>query len=397
MLRSLGRYFKYFLITLFARKERALLFRDFYSWYISKNFLKQHYSAAEKRVALDKAIGWLLYSQQQTRDHGFASFRTTEGWTSSYPETSGYIIPTLFSYMKLTGNPGLGKNAFACADWLLSIQKPSGGWQSMYVDDRKPEVVFNTAQVIRGLLEVYGVGADKKYLDSALKACDWLCSIQEADGSWEKFAFMNSHRVYDSYVDHPLLLVYKITGNERYRETAVKNLDWIIHSRQHPNGWLEDCDNTQKHNDRPITHTIAYTIDGLLECGLLLNEERYIKAAQKTADALLALFSRQGYLNGRHDKNWQGSEYPICTGSAQLAIIWLKLYKLYKNETYLYAASGMNNLLVYIQSRGFLENADTKGALPGSFPFWGKYEPFAFPNWGTKYFADSLMLELELT
>src|ERR1035437_1736530 len=103
MLRSLGRYCKYFLITLFTRKERALLFRDFYSWYVSKAFLKQNYSAAEKRAALDKAVGWLLYSQQQTRDQGFASYRITEGWTSSYPETSGYIIPTLFTYMKLTG------------------------------------------------------------------------------------------------------------------------------------------------------------------------------------------------------------------------------------------------------------------------------------------------------
>jgi len=31
------------------------------------------------------------------------------------------------------------------------------------------------------------------------------------------------------------------------------------------------------------------------------------------------------------------------------------------------------------------------GALPGSFPLWGRYEKFAFPNWGTKYFVDALL------
>ena len=181
---------------------------------------------------------------------------------------------------------------------------------------------------------------------------------------------MNAQRVYDSYVDHPLLLVHKITGTERYRETAVKNLDWIINQKQHENGWLEDCDNTLKHNNKPITHTIAYTVDGLLECGLILKDEHFINAAKKAADVLLADFIRKGFLNGRYDQHWNGSEYMICTGSAQLAIIWLKLYP---------------------------ENVDTRGALPGSFPFWGKYEPFAFPNWGTKYLADSLMLEIELS
>jgi hypothetical protein len=79
-----------------------------------------------------------------------------------------------------------------------------------------------------------------------------------------------------------------------------------------------------------------------------------------------------------------------------MAIVWLKLYSLSKNEAYLYAASKMNNLLQYIQKRGQTESGNTLGALPGSFPVWGRYEPFSFPNWATKYFADSLLLELKL-
>ncbi|TAL60874.1 MAG: hypothetical protein EPN85_06320 [Bacteroidetes bacterium] len=397
MIKSLKRYLNYFSVTLLARKERVILVRDFFSYYLKKSFLKHSYSSHQKQKALERSISWLLHSQENSMDKGFGTYKIAEGWTGSYPETSGYIIPTLVSYAKSNAQNEMIKKAIDCADWLLSIQRPSGGWQSMYVKDNKPEVVFNTGQVIRGLVEIYSYTEEKKYLQSAIKACDWLCSIQEQDGSWKKFAFMNEKRVYDSYVDHPLLLVHKITGNETYRKTALRNLEWIINEKQLSNGWFQDCDNTIKHNDRPITHTIAYTIDGLLECGMYLKDDRFVVAAKKAADVLLDIFDRENSLNGRYDWNWKGSEYLICTGCAQLAIIWLKLYRLYKNEAYLYAATKMNNMLVYIQQRNFNERADTRGAMPGSFPIWGKYEPFAFPNWATKYFADSLMLELETT
>ena len=32
------------------------------------------------------------------------------------------------------------------------------------------------------------------------------------------------------------------------------------------------------------------------------------------------------------------------------------------------------------------------GALAGSFPVWGRYAPLQYPNWATKFLADSLML-----
>jgi hypothetical protein len=35
---------------------------------------------------------------------------------------------------------------------------------------------------------------------------------------------------------------------------------------------------------------------------------------------------------------------------------------------------------------------EADGALPGSFPIYGRYAPLQFPNWATKFFADSLML-----
>lgn len=347
-------------------------------------------TTTDKKKALDDAIQWLLLAQQRTPDGGMGSYHLVEGWTSSYPETTGYIIPALLNY----GGEKPVKAALEAADWLTTIQKPSGGWQSMRIADNRPEVVFNTGQVIRGMVAAYQHSGEQKYLEAATRACDWLVSIQNEDGSWSKHVYMGVARVYDSYVSAPMLQVYTITGNDSYRNAAIKNLDWIIETQQQKNGWFANCDNTVKHNDRPILHTIAYTADGLLECGTLLNEPKYILAGTKVADVLLHKFEATGILNGRWDKDWNGTEAMICTGSAQIAICWLKLFEQTGESRYLNGAAKMNDLLCYIQQD---DRNDGRGALQGSFPLWGRYEKFAYPNWATKYLADALLEEQKLS
>jgi len=34
-----------------------------------------------------------------------------------------------------------------------------------------------------------------------------------------------------------------------------------------------------------------------------------------------------------------------------------------------------------------------RGAISGSEPLGGDYQPYTFPSWGTKYFCDALMAE----
>ena len=70
-------------------------------------------------------------------------------------------------------------------DWLLTIQKPSGGWQSGYIQENKAEIVFNTAQVVRGMIKGYHYFEDLKYLKAAVAACRWLCDIQNENGTYE--------------------------------------------------------------------------------------------------------------------------------------------------------------------------------------------------------------------
>lgn len=349
-----------------------------------------------RKAALDDAIQWLMHAQQAKADKGMGSYHLGSGWSSSYPETTGYIIPTLLTYGQIYNENKAIEAAFNAADWLLDIQRSSGGWQGGRLQDNKPEVVFNTAQIIRGMLAVYKYTRDYNFMEAALKAAKWLVSIQDAEGFWKENALMQEARVYDAYVDAPLLLVNDEIPDPSFKEAAVKNLDWIINKKQLGNGWFEDCDNTIKRNSKPILHTIAYTLDGLIDCGSMLGDDLYINKAGIAADELMKQFMAKGILNGRYNQNWKGSEYFICTGGAQMAIVWMKLFKHTQKQAYLEAASKMIDLLVFIQSRSVKQTKDTSGALQGSYPVWGRYEPFTFPNWAAKYLADALLLEMEV-
>ena len=402
MIKSILRYSKNFSVSLFLTPQRNIVLNDFYRKHLGperKNntiihpWSDNHYSEEARLTGLNKAVNWLLKAQEAMQNDGFGSYRIIGNWTSSYVETTGYIIPTLIQYGSEENNPDIVQNAIRAATWLLSVQKESGGFQGECIDDNRDEVVFNTGQVIRGLLSAWDETGNVLYLEGAIKAGNWLCEKQDPGGFWIKNAFMNVPRVYDSYVDAPLLLLYKRTGKEAYKTAALKNLEWIIQKKQRPNGWFEDCDNTIKRNSKPILHTIAYTIDGLLESGNLLNDHSITRAAMIPADKLFEKFNKNKFLHGRFDENWIGSEYPILTGCAQTAIIWFRLFLSTGNIQYFNAGLKMNDFLLYVQNREVEETTDTAGALPGSFPIWGKYEPFNFPNWATKYFVDSLLLE----
>ena len=350
----------------------------------------EHVSRTLREQAMASAAEHFCAAQEHGVDNGLGSFHLIDGWSSSYPETTGYIIPTLFALSDRLQRPDLAERALRAADWLLSIQHPDGGWQGGRVGEERPSVVFNTAQVVRGMMAAHEREGGSVYLSAATKACDWIVGAQEADGSWARRNFLGTARVYDAYVAAPLLRMHALTGIDRYRETALGNLDWVL-AHQRPNGWFADADNTLQHNNRPITHTLAYTIDGLIESYAFTRDERLLVAARCASDALLAYFFEHGRLGGRYDERWHTSEASITTGCAQMAIVWARLYKHSGEERYGEGRDRMIAWLIGVQRS--LDNGpkDGRGALTGSVPLWGRYEKFACPNWATKYFADALL------
>jgi hypothetical protein len=365
------------------KNATSLLFGQQWNNYILKHHKKY------KDLAM-KALNWLKHSQDKIGSGGVGCYEMYR-WTKGYPEVTGYIIPTFWDAYHVFKDEDLKKRAIRMADWELGIQMKEGGWEGFYEGDGQPPVIFNTGQVLRGLIRTYKETNDKKYLDSAIKGADWIVRTQDPDGSWTTTNFKQMKRVYDTYVTAPLAELYQITNNPAYKESCILNCDFVLR-HQHANGWFELCDNTLLNNEAPVTHTISYTIDGLIETGQRLDIKKYIDAGRLAADAVMHKAEILPVLPARLDKDWKKRANYVCnTGDAQLGIIMMRLYELTGESRYMNTALKLADFLAYIQDLNSV-GEDRKGGITGSYPVWGMYCPLKYPSWASKYYIDLMFL-----
>ncbi len=368
-------------------------------WVLIQDRLGRQGKAESSREHLDAAIKWLCYAQDHTGGDGVsAGFSFLHGWHPPYPETTGYIIPTFFDYAHLTGREEIYERARRMTDWEVKIQLPSGAVQgSVYrgpKSDRRPEV-FNTGQVILGWCRAFSETGDQRYLDAARRAGDWLIKAQSPDGSWRSNGPEAETPVhaYDVRTAWSMLEIDQLANDGRYTEAAQLNLGWTL-AQQQENGWF-------KHNafftadkwNLPLTHTISYVLEGLLESGRILGGDRYLSAAGNTAERLLKVYESLGFMPGEFDNSWDSkANYSCLTGSVQIAGVWLRIFQLMRDKRYLNAAINLNNDVKATQN---LHSAHpgVRGGVKGSQPIFGRYTPYTYINWGAKFLADSLMLE----
>jgi rhamnogalacturonyl hydrolase YesR len=353
----------------------------------------------ENEKHVKAAMDWMARAQDATPDGGVSMGYSvlTRKWGASYPETTGYIIPTMFNYFHATGDVKYKQRALRMADWELSVQMRSGAFQSGSLDTvpRKP-AIFNTGQVIFGLARAYQETKDRKYQRAAEKAATWLVKSQANNGAWRKnlsILTTNPVHVYNTRTAWALLQAHEITSKKTYLTAAVKNIDWAL-TQQLDNGFFENAAfNISEH---PLLHTIAYTIRGILECGIYLNNKVYIDAARKSADVLLQLQQKNGSLYGIYNPEWKNTVSWSClVGDAQTSVIWLRLFEITQDKKYFDASKNMNQ---YLKSTQDLKSANEaiRGGIKGSQPFWIGYGRFNYLNWAAKFFVDALLLENKL-
>ena len=343
---------------------------------------------------LEMAIKWLCMAQDNSKDGGVSEgYHLFHGWLPSYPETTGYIIESFFNYFHLTGDDKIKARALRMADWLLSIQNGDGSIPDSYF---KKKLVFDTGQVLFGLVRCYEETNEEKYKFAAVKAGDWLVRVQGKDGSWIKYALGDIPHTYYSRVASSLLKLHKITIDEKYREAAIDNVEWCL-KQQRENGWFDNASFNIRHHSSPFSHTIAYTFDGIIEAGIYLGEKRYISAIEKALDHLLDQFPQNACIQGSFDCAWRGdTSFSCLTGNAQIAINLFRLYEQNQKQDYLNAALKITG---FLKSRHRIRSGDknVRGAIAGSYPIWGKYIHFTYPNWAVKFFVDAFLLEEKQT
>lgn len=357
------------------------------------------------RPHLTAAVRWLVRAQDATGTGGIArgfSLRWHpefggDGWQPAYPEATGYIVPTLFELGRRLQQPDLTDRALRAAHWTRRFQLSNGAMPGGVAD--APIVapaVFNTGQVMFGWLAAFRQTGDGRFADALRRASRFLTWAQDADGLWRRgnsrYADPRA-TLYNTRVAWAVAETGMALSDPVLVQVARRNLDAVA-ARQHANGWIPDC--CLNDPARPLLHTTAYAIRGLLEGARILDDDALRARAALAAAAVAERVQDDGWLPGRFDASWTPAVSWCClTGSAQMANIWLQLAARSDRRVWREPASRVIRYLKRTQNR-MTRRRGLRGGILGADPMGAPYGAHEVLSWATKFFIDLLLRDDDL-
>ena len=349
--------------------------------------------------SLHQTFQWIKASFDASKDGGSSAYyRYGEGWKGSYPETTGYLIPTVFEYAIFTNNTEWHDRGIAASDWLLSIQHKEGGWQGLQIGVKCDLRVFNSAMILDGLVAAWRVTKDDRYLDGAIRGAEWVISKLDSSGFYSKNNVVGGG-AFDTLVCACALMAMQLLP-KNLRQKFILKITRSLNAHltlQTENGWFNNC--SFHSGEVALLHHIGYTLDGLLISSEILKDDTYYQAALKTAKKLLSKFEVNMQLPAFYKPDWSphldlGDKASLClTGYSQIAIVFQKIYKKENDLRYLNAALKINDIVSSIGNYKSSNSGICYG-IPGSYPVNGNYQPYQVVNWAAKYHAESILLSL---
>jgi hypothetical protein len=357
----------------------------------------------EHEPHLVAAIAWLVRAQDATQngDAGSGIARAyslvwhpyfgLQGWEPSYPETTGYIIPTLYAAARRLAGRELAARAERAARWEITIQLPTGAVRGGVMGQPESPAVFNTGQVLLGWLAAFEETGDGVFADAARRAACYLVTTLDPDGHWRRgnSRFANPETtLYNTRTAWALAEAGVRLGNSTFTDAAARNLRTAA-ALQAPNGWLPQC--CLSDPERPLLHTLAYAIRGLLEGGRVLGDAPLVSSAERAAAALAATVRADGWMPGRYGADWSAAVRWSClTGEAQMANNWMRLAEITGDRQWLEPVPRVLGFLKRTQNRTS-RDPGVRGGIKGAWPVSGGYGTYEVLSWATKFFADALM------
>jgi len=142
---------------------------------------------------------------------------------------------TLLELYDLEKDDLLLNQALKCAEFILSMQNKEKGskgygafYYSYYLGNKEKEkkfVVGTTSKTIYTLLKLYKLTDNRKYLESAELAADWLTTMQKANGSMKSYIRYNEEGkwVHDTKESIPEFIRLPATKNITKRQKRLLN------------------------------------------------------------------------------------------------------------------------------------------------------------------------------
>ncbi|WP_375724541.1 terpene cyclase/mutase family protein [Arcobacter sp. KX21116] len=354
----------------------------------SKIFLKYVVSGnsiRENDVHINNAVTWLLNSQKEVGSIGYAhSYNFVHSWQDAYPETTGYIIPSLLDVYRKNNKIEIYNSVELAVKWLKKIQNADGSFNDL----NGKKQIFDVGQILIGFNYLYQFYSEFKIKDNLLLSLNWLLSVQNEDGSFTKYSYNNIPHTYYSRVGAAVIKSGYLLNDKNIIEKGMKNIEWTM-KMQLKNGFFKYSSFS---NHDPYLHTMIYILEGLFDAYELTQEDRIFKSILKFSNKLLEISIRDGILYSQYDENYNISNKEYCmTGLAQWVGICYKIFNVNNNVNY--KIDGDKTLDFVKLKQIVSSNKNLSGGIMGSIPFYGKYMGYSIPNWGIKFFIDALLEE----
>ncbi|MBL7793722.1 MAG: hypothetical protein JNK77_15445 [Saprospiraceae bacterium] len=334
-------------------------------------------------------LHWLRRSIEACGGRGSSAYYSPlRGWAPAYPETTGYLIETLFDSAHHYQEEQWRDLALQCADWLLGLQHPSGAFPGG-VGEKGAPLVFDTGMILFGLERSWRETGEERYLEAARRAAHWLLEVRDEQGVWSSHAYQPGYiPAYYSYVVWAVIKT-AISLNEReFVDDLQPTIPHLLDLSQ-PGEYF--AHSAFRPGEQATTHTIAYTLRGLLEVAALLNDHSALQTACAIADQLADDYDRKGKIAGRYDVSGKGDYSFVCiTGHAQLSVAFLRLSQITGKKHYADLAGNLFSAIKKAPS--VIPLSGHHGGIAGSSPLWGAYQPWRYLNWAAKFYVDAVLV-----
>lgn len=298
-----------------------------------------------------RAINWIL-----TNSINDEAIICNTDKKKGYPEVTGYYIPSLIRW----GYRDLG---IKYARWLMSIQKKDGSWMDT---DGNDSYIFDTAQILKGLIAARQISNDTTEIDQSIKrACNWIINNMQESGRlvtpsercWGNDINTCSELIH-LYCLSPLKEAGEMYNIKEYIEAADKILNF------YKQNYYEKIMNFSL-----LSHFYAYVMEALVDLG-------EIDMAKEAMNRMVAYQKSSGAVPAYNNVDW------VCsTGLFQLAMVWFRLGDVEHGKRAFEYASRLQNL---------------SGGWYGSYVSEenhqeiNTYFPTSEISWANKYFLDAL-------
>jgi hypothetical protein len=339
---------------------------------------------------LSAGADWLKKSMSACDERASSKgYRFPRGWMPPYPETTGYIIPTLLNLGDEMGDPEFQKAAVRLGSWLTTIQRQDGGFSGYEFGSGKDADVFDTGMILLGFNALQHHTPDPQIAQAAADAAAFLRLAMGDDGAFQRHISNDMLHTYNVRSAWALVAHGKMEGDQQSIDAGLKNVDWTL-NQQRRNGFFEN--NGFKPGGNANTHGTAYVLRGLLQVHLLTHRQDILEAVLQGAVAVRGRFEAEGWLAAEIGPDWEFRSRHVClTGCVQLAIVFFRLAELTGDLKFIEPAE---RLIAQVAGSQKIKDpsAVDYGGIAGSYPIFGAYAPLQYPNWATKFMVDALLV-----